>query len=228
MSEETKVQNPSLLGMITNPTEQFERIKERPKIWIAMIIITILFVIGTWLTTLGMDIAGEMEGMEGMELDEESIAMVQTFAAIGSAVGALFIPIFTVLISSFIYWVIAKIVKSEVSFKQLFSMNTYILIISAIGLIINGAIMAIVGVNMDNPDAMFTSLGSLVSSGGIFGVILNSIEVFQIWVVVLTAIGLNKVAEFSKGLAWTIAIVFFVIGIVFGMIGAAMSGFAGV
>lgn len=225
MSEESKLENPSLLGMITNPTEQFERIKERPKIWIAMIIITILFIIGTWLTTLGMDIVGEVEGVE---LDEESAAMVQTFAVIGSVIGALFIPIFTVLISSFIYWVIAKIVKSEVSFKQLFSMNTHILIVSAIGLIINGAIMAMVGVNMDNPDAMFTSLGSLVSSGGILGAILNNIEVFQIWVVVLTAIGLNKVAEFSKGLAWTISILFFVIGIVFSMIGAAMSGFAGV
>ncbi|MGM8212175.1 Yip1 family protein [Virgibacillus sp. W0430] len=223
MTEETNVKNPSLLGMITSPTEQFERIKERPKIWGAMIIVTILFIIGTWLTTLGVDMSMEMEGM-----DAESLAMIQTFAAVGSVIGGLFIPIFTVLISSFIYWVIAKIAKSEVTFKQLFSMNTYILIISAISLLINGAIMAAVGVEIEDQNIMFTSLGSLVSADGVLGAVLNSFEVFSIWVVILSAIGLNKVAGLSKGLAWTIAIIFFVIGIVFAMIGAALNGFTGV
>ncbi|MGM8364084.1 Yip1 family protein [Virgibacillus sp. W0181] len=226
MSEETNVQKPSLFGIITNPTEQLERIKERPIIWVPLIIVTILFIIGTWLTTLGVDVTAGMEEVGGM--DEESMAMVKTFAVIGSVIGGLFIPILTVLISSFIYWVVAKIAKSEVSFKQLFSMNTFILLISAIGLIINGVIMAMVGVDLDNPDVMFTSLGSLVDGNGVLAAALNSIEVFAIWGIILTAIGLQKVANFSKGLAWTIVIVFFAIGMVFSMIGAALSGFAGV
>ena len=60
------------------------------------------------------------------------------------------------------------------------------------------------------------------------GDLLTSIEVFTIWGVILSAIGLQKVADFSKGLAWTIAIVFFAIGIIFTVIGVALSGMVGV
>lgn len=225
MTEETNVKNPSLFGIITSPSVQFERIKERPKIWVAMLIVTLLFVFGTWLSTLGID----MTEIDGVEMDEESIAFVQIFTTIGTVIGGLIIPILTVLISSFIYWIIAKLAKSEVSFQQLFSMNTYIMIISAIGLILNSAITAFVGVDINNTEvAQFTSLGSLLGSEGVLGAVFINIEVFAIWSVVLTAIGLYKVADFSKSLAWTTSIVFFVIGIVFAMIGAALSGFAGV
>lgn len=220
MSEETKVQKPSLLGMIWSPTEQFERIKERPKIWGALAIISVLFIIGSWLTTLG--VSADL-GLEGM--DEELVAGIEIITTIGIIIVGIFIPIFTVLISSFIYWVIAKITKYEVSFKQLFSMNTYILIVSALSLIVNGIVIAL---TKGNPEIMFTSLGSVLGTGGVFGAVFDSIEVFSIWGVILAAIGLHKVAGFSKGLAWTISIGLFVIGIIFAMVGAAIGGMAGV
>ena len=70
MSEEVKAKNPSIWGMIWSPTEQFERIKERPKIWGALAIVTVLFVIGMYLTSLGDPMV--IEGMP--EIPEEQLA----------------------------------------------------------------------------------------------------------------------------------------------------------
>lgn len=216
--EETKnLEKPSLFGMIFNPTEQFERIKERPLIWGAMVIVTILTMLGFWLMSLGIEIPelSEVEEIPGMEV----------FAQIGMVMTGLFTPILGVLISSFILWIIIKIARSEATFKQLFSMNTYIMLISAISIIVNGALTAVLG---GDGETMFTSLGSLVSAEGAVAGLFNSLEVFTIWGVVLSAIGLHKVAELSKGLAWGISIAFFVISILFSMIGAGLSATFGV
>ncbi|WP_256989046.1 hypothetical protein [Bacillus sp. EB106-08-02-XG196] len=41
---------------------------------------------------------------------------------------------------------------------------------------------------------------------------------------IVTAIGLHKTGQLSKGLAWTIAIVFFLIGIGFTLISSLLQG----
>ena len=207
--------------MIWSPTEQFEKIKETTKNWGALAIVTLLFVIGMYLTSLGNPMV--IEGMP--EIPEEELAAVSMFTTVTMIITGLFTPIFGVLIATVIYLIIAKIARSEVSFKQLFSMNTYIMMISALSMIINGIGVALLG---GTAGTMYTSLGSLIGAEGTMGALLTSIEVFAIWGMILQAIGLQKVANFSKGLAWTIVIVFFAIGIIFTMIGAAFSGMVGV
>lgn len=219
MSEEVKSRKPSLIGMISSPGEQFERIKVRPIIWGAMIIITLMYVIGMWLQSIGM----EIPGLEGLTAEET--AMFETITSITMVITAVFIPIFSILVSSAILMLIAKIARSEVTFKQLFSMNTYIMFIGAIGVVLNGIFIALLG---GNAEMMYTSLGSLVDAEGAIAGLLDSLEVFTIWSTILSAIGMQKVANFSKGLAWTIAIVIFAIGALFAILGAAVNGMAGV
>ncbi|MBK3497197.1 YIP1 family protein [Viridibacillus sp. YIM B01967] len=215
MSEEIRMKNPSLLGMITRPTEQFERITASPKIWSALAIITLLSIIGTWLTSIGIDV----ESLEFLTVGE--VRESKVFTIIGIIIGGLFFPIFTVLIFSFIYWVIAKIAHLEVSFRHLFSMNTYILIIPTLSSIVNG----IIGLLIESePNTLFTSLESLIVSKGTFGVFLNNMEIFKVWEVIITTIGLQKVANYSKGFAWTISIAFFVITIIFMIINFKLNG----
>lgn len=219
---EDEGKKPSLFGMITSPTEQFTRIKKRPIIWGAMGILIVLFIIGVWLNALGVDVPPEVQELE---IDEELAAGMQVFETMYTIIAGIFIPLFTVLIASFIHWLVAKVSQSTVSFKQLFSMNTYILIISAVGTILNGAFSALMG---DGTGSMFTSLGSIIEVQGAMAGLFNSLEVFSIWTVIVTAIGLHKVADFSKGLAWTISILFFVIGAIFAMIGTGAAGMLGV
>lgn len=212
------MEKPSIFGMIWSPIEQFERIRERPRILGPMAIIIGLFIVGMLITMFSVD-----TGLEGLSNGE--MVGFAVFLAVTSGILGVIAPIIGTLISSFIYWIIAKLARSEVSFKQLFSMCTYIMIISVLGSIINGVGIAILG---GDGETMFTSLGSFIPVEGAIGGLLNSIELFGIWGVILAALGLNRVANFSKGLAWTVSIAFFVIGVVFAMIGAAFSGMVGV
>lgn len=216
MSEESKeVEKPSLLGMITSPSVQFERIRERPFIWGAMSIIIILFIIGAWLTSLSVEI----------EIDEELQGFFEVLLTIFIIIGGIVGPLFGTLITSVIHLLIAKMVQSKVSFRQLFSMNTYIMIISVLSMIVNGIILAVIHVDSEK---LPTSLGSIIDAEGSLGAVLGSIEIFAIWGLILVAIGLHKVAGFSKGLAWTVSIAFFVISIIFALIGASIQPLEGI
>ncbi|ETI69471.1 Yip1 family protein [Neobacillus vireti] len=213
----TKKESPKLLGMFTSPGLQFERIKQNPKIWVPLIIISIIYAVGMTLMALSMD----AETLVGSGIPEDQAEIFLVVTKVITAITGIFAPIITIVISSAIHLIIAKIANSPVSFKQLFSMNTYITIIAAVGLIINMTVRFVIG---GDPRINITSLAGLLNQDKVG--VLSFIEVFGIWGVILTALGLHKTAQFSKGLAWTIAIAFFLIGIGFGLVGTLFQGAA--
>lgn len=219
MSEEVKNHKPAIIGIITNPVQQFERIKERPTIWGAMLVTIILTALGGWLTAMSTEIP-EIEGIGDIGFMGTNVGV-----AITSVFLSIITVLITVLITSAIYMLIAKIVQSTVRFKQLFSMSTYISVITALGVTLNGIVVTLIG---GNPEAMATSLGSIIEVKGAMAGLWNSIEIFSIWSFILTALGLQIVAGFSKKLAWTLVIVFFVISVGFAMIGSALISTVGI
>ncbi|MED3623157.1 YIP1 family protein [Bacillus thermocopriae] len=214
---ELKKENPSLLGMFTSPGEQFERIKVNPKIWMPLLIVSILYGIGSTLMALSMDVGTLID--QGVPEDQAEFLL--GFTKITTSITGFFTPIIGVLISSAIYLLVAKIAGASVTFKQLFSMNTFIMVISGIGLVLNMAIIYLIN---GNPDIFITSLAGVFNQEKTG--LLSSLEIFGIWSTILTAIGLHKTANFSKGLAWTIAIIFFLISLGFGLIGSMFNGIA--
>lgn len=208
-------ENPKLLGMFTSPSVQFERIKQSPKIWVPLIIISILYVVGTSFMALSLDASTLID----QGVPEDQADLVLTISKVTVAVTGIITPIFGVLIRSAIQLAIARIASSTVSFKQLFSMNTFIMIIGAVGLILNMGIRYAIG---GDPEIYITSLAGLLNQDK--AGVLGSIEVFGIWSAVLTALGLHKTAQLSKGLAWTIAIIFFLISIGFALVGTLLQG----
>lgn len=213
MQTEMKKENPSLIGMFTNPSEQFARIKQNPKIWLPLTLICIMYAVGMGLMALSMDVTTLID--QGIPEDQAELFLGITRITV--AVTGIVSPIIGILISSAIYLLIAKIAGSSVTFKQLFSLNTFIMFVGAIGLILNMAIRYGIG---GNPEIYVTSLAGVLNldKPGVLG----SIEVFGIWTTILTALGLHKTAGFSKGLAWTVAIIFFLITIGFALIGTAL------
>lgn len=211
MAEEIKEdEKPSLLGIITSPTEQFKRIRKRPVFWGALVIVMVLSMFGLMLTSMGV----ELPNVD--DLSEEEIAIGKTIGTISiMIIGALTLVIDT-LFSTVLYLLIAKINRTKVSFRQLFSMNTYITLITALGFVVNGLIIAIIGDYSEN-DTLLSSLGAYINIEGSAGILLDHIEVFSIWTLILTAIGLQKVAKFTKGQAWIVVIAFFVVGLIFAM-----------
>jgi hypothetical protein len=136
------------------------------------------------------------------------------FGAIGSIV--------VLIIMAAITLAIVKMAGSAVKFKQILSMTIYISFVTSIGTLLNGLIAFFIkDENYVNP---YTSANSIVGAEGGLGGLLMTVEVFTIWGVVLTALGLQKVAGLSKAASWTIAIIFFALGAVLAVAGGVLQG----
>lgn len=220
MSEVTEERKPSLIGMLTDPLEQFRRIKKRPVFWGALGIIIVIFIVGLILSFQSADMSISEEFLQefaretGEEITEE-LKQVLAFAQnVGVFIGGTIGPIFGALIASVIHLLVGKIIHSTVSFRQLFSMNTYIMLITALGVMVNGLLMMIFQVDFGSS---ITSLGIFFNPEEPVGAMMSHIEVFAIWSLILTAFGLQKVANFSKTMAWGVPIIMFVVGMLFGV-----------
>lgn len=221
--QEISLEKPSLFGMFLEPRKQFERLKDNPIILVPFIIIAVLTTIGMFVMMSQIDFIAQDPELANMGEDE--LMFVTIFTQVIFVITGILAPAVSILVSSFVYFIVAKIAKSEVSFKQLFSMNTFIYIISILGIFVNA--LAFFAVDNPNPDVYLTSLNSIVEADGALGVLFTSIEIFSIWNIILTAIGLQIVARFSKGLSWGLVIGIFVILTGFSMATAGVAEMIG-
>jgi hypothetical protein len=212
---------PSLFGMIMNPGEQFKRIRQNPKVLAGFLLVTLMVLAGTFLSYVySAELTGDLTSELGVT--EEEAAIFGTIMGIVSIVVGGIGGIIVLLIMAAITLALTKMVGSAVKFKQILSMTIYIAFVTSIGTLLNGLIAFLVKEeNYMNP---YTSLNSIVGAEGGLGGLLMTFEVFTIWGTILTAIGLQRVAGLSKAAAWTIAIVFFVIGAVLAAAGGVLEG----
>ena len=220
MEKQVQDQNlkPNLFGMFWSPREQFERIRQTPKIWIPLMIVTVLYIVAY--TVLAMSLKVEDLMLPGMTLAEAE--MVVAISKATTVISGFFVPIFTILVSSAIYLIIVKIAKKDTTFKQLFSMNTHIMIIGTVGVLLNYLIIVLIGES--STGSVLTSLAGLFSSNSSF---LEAFELFSIWQSILTAIGLHKVGQLSKFASVMIVIIFFLLTLGMAILGSALSGLTG-
>lgn len=213
VGEEALEDKPSMVKIFTSPTETFEQIRKRPVFWGALFIGAVLTYIGMWLSLADFD-PSQIPELEGLTKEEEAafifLAKV-TYVSIG-----ILGPVAGILMSTIVYFLVGRIVESDVTFKQVFSMNTYIALIVAAGVLFNGLLASLFN---DDSERGWTNLGALIKVDGSFGIILSNIEVFSLWSIGLTALGLQKVVKVPKGLAWGIAVIFFVMGMIMAVAG---------
>lgn len=210
---------PSIFGMIFSPNEQFERIRERPVVLVPLLIILGIAIVMAIL--VGQAVMNYAPSAEELGLAEEEVKAMESLI-MGGAIATTFLAIpFGLLISTLIYFAIAKIAKSQVTFKQMFSLSIFVGFIGVLGQLINSIVMMALNTNPDETLFMPTSLNGLVNATGALGGVLSAIEIFSIWGTILLALGLHKVAGLSKKASWIIVIVFFIIGVIFAAIGGA-------
>ncbi|MDQ0157321.1 Yip1 family protein [Robertmurraya andreesenii] len=209
---------PSLLGMFWSPSEQFERIRHQPRIWLPLAIVTLIYTVASVIMATMMK-AEDLVVPGALTLEDAEAFL--GFTKITTVVSGIVGTIIGILVSSVIYLIIVKIAKKDTTFKQLFSMTTYIMVISATGMLLNSLLQTMLD---GKPGIQITSLAGVMNSDSL---VLAQFEVFSIWGLILTAIGLHKVGQLSKGASWAIAIVFFLIGLGFAMIGTAFEGITG-
>lgn len=223
MEKQVKNQaKPSLLGIIMNPGETLDRIRLNPKVLVPLLFITLLGVLSTIIGTANVDFV-EMGINQG--LSQQEAEMLAGFTKTTVIVSGILTPPIAILIVSLIYLAITKIAGTEVKFKQLFSMTTYTSIISGIGVLLNAIISNLMGTSLENVN--YTSINSLIGAEGVTGALFSYIEVFGIWGTILLAMGLNRVAKLSNGASWAIAIIFYIIGAIFAIVGGMTQGMIG-
>jgi len=214
MSQET-VQptgpKPSLFRFIPSPVEQFKRMKERPVVWIPALIVFIFFAISMVLSALLPEMVQMMAESSGISTEQ-----AQNFAMVSVGVTSIFIFPITLLISAFVSYLIVKVVGGETTFKHMLTFSIFIMFITTIGQVINYGVAAAAGT-----DPNVTSLNGLIGLEGTAGGILNTIEIFTIWSVILTGIGLPIVTGISKRAGWMIAGILFIITFVMAIFGGA-------
>lgn len=203
----------SLFGMIWSPGEQFGRIRQNPKILVPLLLVTVLYFVGAIPTALSFSL-DSIAGIE--ELTEEQAEIALMVAKTVMIAGSLIIPVLAALFNTVIHLIITSIAKKKVTFKQLFSMNIYIFFIGTLGFLLNALIQQLTGTSSD---VLITSLAGVLNSES---PILASFEVFTIWQLVLTAIGLNKVGQLSKNASLIIVIIFFLISLGLAAVGALL------
>ncbi|MBA4496493.1 Yip1 family protein [Paenactinomyces guangxiensis] len=217
-------EKPSLIGMIVSPEKQYRRIKENPTIWLPMIILMVLAtaLIGLQMYLLVNDpqyLQQTLRGAGNVSLDIETMKIWTI--GIGTAVGFLTVP-FSSLLAAFFTWIFVMLMQGEAKFRQLFSFQLHLYVISLLSLIVSVILFS--AFDLD-PNVPATSLASIIPAEGAVKGLLSAIEVFAIWGTVLTASGLQVIASLSRGKAWTIAIIFWCVVAVFSAVSSLFQSF---
>lgn len=209
-------EKPSLWGVITSPSLQFERMKQKAPIGMPMLLMAVLYgVIGA---LSGYLLASSPEVAENIPTDLPEGAQFFTsppFAALMGGVGALIVTLVLFLIMTLFYKICMMIMGNDTSYKKLLSISVYTSVIGVLGGFVNMALMAVFG----GSDVQYTSLAPLFETGTMLHNLGKSFEVFGIWGLVVTAIALQKTAGLRKGQAITLVVIFFAISLGLGMLG---------
>lgn len=199
-------EKPSLLGMITSPGLQFERMKKSEKVWGMFFLVALLQGLLSAFTTYVTNISPEMVKMKkelGEFAGQSSLTSEVIYGTVSGTLGAMLV---TVIIAA-IYKVFMMFFGNDTSYKKLVMIIVYASIVVIVGGFINGIIALILGVA---PTA-YTSLGPLFEEGSVAYGIGNSIELFYLWNIVLIWLGLQITAGVSKVKAAIPIIVLFII-----------------
>ncbi|MCY7792550.1 YIP1 family protein [Bacillus haynesii] len=174
-----QVKKPSLLGIITSPVRQFERMRERPAIWLPMIIVLALSAFSVYLV---------YRELSQFNIDPGMAAISKVFQML----------IFFVL-SALVLWLISKIGNGETSFICMVSLSVFATFVTAI----RDVITSLVFYFSNSPVAFtFASLAGYIPAEEPLLSVLGMFDLFTIWSYALVAVGLQKAAGASKRASW--------------------------
>ncbi|AAU22188.1 Yip1 family protein [Bacillus licheniformis] len=191
---ETKEPMPSLIGLITNPALQFERMKRRPAVALPMFIVFVLSVLSAYLY-ISKDFPDTYTYF-GM------IIFLWEFLKTG----------IYLFVSALILWLIATIGGGKTNFVTMFSLASFVGFAKIIGDVINNTVYRFANV----PEGTsFTSLHDVFSAVEPYKSILGVFDIFMVWALVLAAEGLQKAGGASKRASWIAVAVLFILKFLF-------------
>ncbi|MCY7966353.1 YIP1 family protein [Bacillus haynesii] len=111
----SQVKKPSLLGIMTSPVRQFERMRERPAIWLPMFIVLALSAFSVYLVYRELSQSLDLNINPGM-----------------AATSKVFQTLIFFVLSALVLWLISKIGNGETSFICMVSLSVFATFVTAI------------------------------------------------------------------------------------------------
>jgi hypothetical protein len=199
-----------LFKVLYEPGAVFERVREKPKFLMPFLGLAVLLAVAIFLMMPYQQAAMASKMAEVAQANPQAAASMQKFAYIGIVAGPIVFAIILV-ISATILWVVTSIFGGEGKWGTLLSVSTYTSMTGILLQYVALLVLMLKGVGqVSSPEDMKPPLGlNLLDPGatGFMGALLGGINLFAIWGVILTAIGIQVTHKTSKGTAYTIAIV---------------------
>lgn len=220
-----------LLGVIGSPKATFERLVQSPRTWLPsfiLVLLTALFTLpfiskfqeyGLILAKKTLALTPEAATAAGSGVDISQI--VATTTTVSTIIGIILSAFLAPLILAALIKLLNLVMGETAGFKKIWTVTVFASVPSLIDVLLSNVLMF-----MSNSDHLVsvmvtkTSLASLVSFDSVPGFVfslLANLNIFTIWTLVLTVIG---VAHLFRSKTSKVAFVIFGVWILFGLVSA--------
>ena len=208
-----------VVGVLFSPARIFEAIRERPTWLLALLAVVIISVVGSYLVTSKLDVEEVVRDSiadSGRQLSEEQIEQAidiqeKLMPIFGIAGPLLFYPA-ACLLMALIIWVVLKMLGGDFPYKTSFATTVHGMIPNGVGGLLTIPVAMSRGElgyeEVKTGSILASNLGHFASEGTSKAVaaVMNSIDVFSIWSLVLLTIGYAVVARVSRGKAAAVVV----------------------
>jgi len=219
-----------IVGVFTSPKETFISLKQKPT-WLVPFIIMILTVMIINFFLFDIGIQDQVMKMQARNIDESQIQIMQERMS-----GAIkYVQLAAIPIVTLVFWSILSgillfgtntILGGTAKFKEMFSLIAWTSLIGALGAIVKAIIIftkeTTIGVSTSL--AMFMQTPALTEKPSIVYLLLSKIDLFTIWGLVLWAIGISIITQFSMKKSATFIAVLWIIWIGFSVSFGMLTG----
>lgn len=205
MVETTEKTN--ILKMITSPKRQFELLRRKPK-WIIPLLI--IFLIGVVNVVFGLTFNQDVS--EEISETNSSFILITIFNAIMGIFGLFMV----IIMRAVVLMIIMAIVEPGEDIQYPITITIYSFIVVQIGALISTTIAFFID---GNPEKNYTSLGAIYASdkstqdfvNDIQYILLESINPFTIWMLVLVFIGIKVLYKTTTTKAVVATVLFYIL-----------------
>lgn len=215
MNKPIERNQPSILGMMTDPIREFRLIKKHPRFFFALLLLSLVtsYVYSKYGEMIGSDpkAIAELERFSGQTIPAEIHPRTPELFALSWGMIFFFMPALSCLINAAILWILVRAYKTAVSYRQMYSFSVHLFLLSVLSIVTDFLVNQFLG---NHQRAPFTSLANLLGvthTNPMFS-LLSYINLFNIWSTILIAYGIREITDLDKEKSWVVAILFFIIG----------------
>jgi hypothetical protein len=212
-----------LFNVLYDPNPVFARVKEKPRFWAPFLTLAVIQVVTSVLmmpfTRQLMQNMAQAQGAAGQSPPAWAAWIGVIIAPIGLAIG--------LLIGAGILWMLVSVLAGEGSFRHLLSVATYAGVTTILLTVASVVVLMIGGGRVETAADLRPGFGLdllVPEATGFVKTLLWTVNPFTLWGMVLTGLGIAGTHNATKGTAFTIAGIAFVINAI---IGAALAGLGG-